>query len=283
MKLEINKLHMINDTTFIFGDVQGQHQLLKTLLYNEALLDLDNNRLNPEIKVISLGDLGHFAGYSMGSQKISPEDDEKCFQLLFDNIVDIMLWGNHDRPIMGHLGSYTFSGFRWPSDELTDKIRQARKNGQIKLAYAIDEFLLTHAGLHSAWGNNDITKQILTAEEIADSFNEWDDLLFGPDSYNIGRQGNTILGPFVDTIGRVRGGLNKFGGIMWRDDDDEPLYDGARQIYGHTAHQTIQTHTTKLGDSYCLDISKSDSIAAIWLPSETVVTVNQNDMNYFNL
>ncbi|CAM6003642.1 unnamed protein product [Sphagnum balticum] len=261
----------MTNSYFIIGDVQGQHALSNKLLYKVGLIDDDGNRLRPEVKVIQLGDLGHNARYHMGSQLITPEDDEKCYKLLEDKIIDIMLWGNHDRPMMRHLHrDEIFGGYVSPSLDLINRIESLRLQGKIVLAYAANEFLLTHAGLHSDWGNISTSTD---PKDIANTLNEYDYFKFD----GIGSYLNPVK-QFIDTIGNVRGGYDPFGGIIWRDNNYEGLWDGVRQIYGHTAYETPQAQPSKFGDSYCIDVSKADRVAGIWLPSEEIVTVGNDDL-----
>lgn len=257
-----------NDTHFLIGDVQGQNEPLTRLLRQEGLLSDEGKRLQPDVTVAQLGDLGHFARYHMGSQRIDPENDYACFKLLEDGIIDWMLWGNHDRPLMRHLRwDQIFGGYLAPSLEFIERIDALRKEGRIKLAHAAEGFLLTHAGLTPAW--EDYNPDITDIEAIADALNAVDAFQFD----GIGELDMNVA-PFIDTIGYARGGDREYGGILWRDNNDEPLWEGARQIYGHSAYETIQAKETKAGTSYCIDISKADRIGGIWLPSETVATVD---------
>jgi hypothetical protein len=256
--------------SFLIGDVQGQDALLKRLLIQEGLMSEAGERLRPEVTVIQLGDLGHFARYHMGSDRIDPENDEACFKLLEDGVIDLMLWGNHDRPIMCHLSiDNIFGGYLAPSLDFVHKVQGLRAQGKIKLAQSIDGFLLTHAGLHSHWEHMDITDP----EDIAGILNSYDEFHFDGAS-SVHRE----VEQFIDTIGPTRGGRDKFGGILWRDNNDEPLWNGVRQIYGHSAYETVQTQPSRSEVSYCLDVSKYDRIGGIWLPSEKIVTIGLDDV-----
>lgn len=272
----------MTDTHFVIGDVQGQHTLLKRLLRQEGLLDDEGKRLRPEVQVISLGDLMHFARYPMGTQYINEEDDWECFKLLQDGVIDLMLWGNHDRPMMGHLGNYTFSGFTWPNNQFVLAMKNQRAAGKIKLAEKAGNFLLTHAGLHSNWAETGITD----IQEIVDTLNAYDTWRF--DEVEDGQDANDPDDPrnifnWIEGIGRVRGGFGPHGGILWRDNNDESLWGGVRQIYGHTAYPTPQAQASSIGgDSYCIDVSKADRIGAIWLPSERIVTMGMDDEDSSN-
>ena len=123
------------DTHFVIGDVHGQHTLLKRLLQQEGLLDDKGNRIRTEVRVIQLGDLGHFARYKMGSQYISARDDWECFELILDRVIDEMVWGNHDRALVAtRLGGTGFSGFTQPKPEFMLSVHSLEAAGKIKLA-----------------------------------------------------------------------------------------------------------------------------------------------------
>ncbi len=251
---------------FVIGDVQGQAFLLKRLLQKAGLMSVLGTRLRPEVMVLQLGDLGHFARYRMGTQLMTPEDDAECFRLLEIGILDQMLWGNHERPMMRHLRrEQIFGGYVAPDLAFIEKIEAWRQNGKITLAFANGDWLFTHAGLHAAWGQcHDLTD----ASAIAEALNNHDRWLF--DHYEADEKRGLDVSAFVDTIGVDRGGYNDWGGILWRD-AEEALFEAEnlRQVFGHTASREVQK-----GHSYCLDISKNDSIAGLWLPSEEILTVS---------
>lgn len=162
---------------FVIGDVHGHFDRLEQLLEKAGIVK-DGVRINHEVEVIQLGDLGHF-GFD------TRDGDRKCYEKVGDWI-DVQLWGNHDAAVIWP-GYHGFRGYVRPANDVMTLV----ENAGHKFAIARHGFVLTHAGIHPRW-----EKQI--------AFHGMDALTWGDLE--------------VDTIGRFRGGVADAGGILWRDD-----------------------------------------------------------------
>jgi hypothetical protein len=139
----------------------------------------------------------------------------------------------------------------------------------LRLAYEAHGFLMTHAGLHKSFKHNNVPAQWKSDPAIfAHALNDYDqtDETESPEVVD--------LVAIVNAISSVRGGDSSSGGILWRD-ARESLYDGYRQIFGHTAKDKVRKYQTPGGYSYCIDTGTQTNgrLNAIWLPSETIVGV----------
>jgi hypothetical protein len=261
----------MTDDTFVIGDVHGHFLRLKTLLTQEGLMDEDECRLRPEVRVIQLGDLGHF-GMERGTGKMqvkSPTEDKLCYWMLVHGRIDQVLWGNHDRAVISDY--HAFGGYVPPSYEMYDIMDRLHEEGKIALAAEAHGFLLTHAGLHKQFKHNKVPdewKQDPAA--FAAAINAWD-LELDPEP----TPENVALMATRDAISVYRGGRATAGGILWRD-ASESLHDGYRQIFGHTAKDKVRKYHTAKGQSYCIDVGTqtNGNLVGMWLPSETIAEVH---------
>lgn len=242
-------------------------------------------RVNHDVTVVQLGDLGHFGG-STGS----PTGDMMTYNFARKGWVDIILWGNHDRAVFdqGHI----FGGYFPPNYETQHMMKSLVAEGRYRLAYAAHGFLLTHAGLHLAFRDNDVDPKLKEDPEVfAEWVNQLSDPAYLPKFTDENRQEIRNLMGVVNSISTRRGGSSRYGGILWRD-ISEKLYMGFRQVFGHSASRdaTVQYvwekgHTGKpeacennkpeQGWSYCVDLGGRDNglLAGIWLPDERIVQV----------
>jgi len=297
------------DNVFVIGDVHGNLDRLEALLRQEGLLDrcLDCDgsgmdagvgpsdcypcrglgwaRLRPEVTVIQIGDLGHFG------EGGSPTGDLLCYKYVTENRwCDVVLWGNHDRAIVD--STHAFTGYISPGREIEYFINELHRTGRLMLAIDAHDFLITHAGLALAFKQQKVPDELKTdLTKLVDWLNDEDEKYLetgkcDPQAWGI-----------RDAVGRKRGGSSSVGGILWRD-STERLYDGFRQIFGHSAdhrkrqvryawRSTTQRVSTKgqlqrkSPPSYCIDIGgkakhgqKGACLAGIWLPSEKIVRVD---------
>lgn len=239
------------------GDVHGHYDRFEALLKQEGIIDAEGNRINHDVFVVQLGDLGHF-GYT-GSHT----GDKLCYKAAAkDRWVDIVLWGNHDRAVVNEY--HAFSGYQFPPYyETCDYMTQLHDESRLLLAFEAHGFLLTHAGLHPQFKyNQDAPEEAKTdPAAFADFFNELDN--------------EVAKHPVIDAISRKRGGPSPYGGILWRD-ADEKLYDDFRQIFGHSSKEKVREYHTKAGKSYCIDTGSRNNgrLAGIWLPDERIVKIN---------
>lgn len=265
------------------GDCHGHLDRLEALLLQEGIIgpcslcegsgDLGVNssmsfcpacdgngtaRLNHDVVVVQLGDLGHFGVTG------SPTGDDMIYQYA-DKWIDVFLWGNHDRAVLH--SSHAFSGYLRPLPQTIHRMRLLMHEGRYKLAYAAHGFLLTHAGLHKQFKYNNVF-ELLKIDPAAMAF--W---LNEEDSREDDQQPMEFMA-IRDAIGRHRGGASPFGGILWRD-ASESLFQGYRQIFGHSAKDKVRKYQTPRGYSYCIDVGQANNgrLAAIWLPEERIVEV----------
>lgn len=293
--------------TLVIGDVHGHLTRLENLLLQEGIigpcLNCDGSgdivlnedtgvpeqlahcaacngdgvcRINYGVRVVLVGDIGHFGKGG------SPTGDMLTWHYA-NRWVDTILWGNHDRAVFEN--AHHHSGYEPPMAETVKIMREATDSGQLLLATVAHGFVITHAGVHSAFRDNKIDKIYKTDPE---AFVDWVNQLADPFDVTDDRN----LAGVVDSIPRKRGGFAHAGGILWRD-IDEKLYPGFRQVFGHSADYKERSvrycwekmHSRKAFPDldtpvgYCIDIggpsdkkgSSENCLAGIWLPDERIV------------
>lgn len=240
-------------STLVIGDVHSKFELFEGLLRQEGIIDAEGNRVRGnQVTVIQLGDLGDYRFNTIAT-------DAKIATYA-DKWVDIFLWGNHERPV---IGGPSFGGYYPPAPETKQLLLKWRGEGRLLMAYAAEGFLITHAGLHPDALKNTGRLDRKDPARIARWINRKDD------KFPHRMDPNTL--PMRDNITWFRGGWDPYGGLLWRD-SREDLYDGVRQVFGHTSHELAISQEGETGLSYDVDTSKHGSISAIWLPSEEVIT-----------
>lgn len=241
-------------------------------------------RTSKPAEVILLGDVGHFGmDPRPNGQRVpgSATGDLLTWRAAL-NWADVILWGNHDRALVSN--RHAFGGYLKPSLEVYQVIDDARTLGKLKLAHVSHGFLLTHAGLHRGFRDQNVPDYLKQdPQAFADWINEAEDeSVENLDKNQIGIR---------DAIGNVRGGYGS-GGILWRD-VSEKLYGPFRQVFGHSADHKYrevrycgERGYSRLnlpeyaGQSYCIDIGGPDGfpgaacLAGIWLPEERIVRVD---------
>lgn len=234
-------------------------------------------RLNRDVKVIQLGDLGHFGSERNAMGETIPGSSGADF-LCWDaavrkHWVDVILWGNHDAAVVDD--THEFGGFITPPLETLHLIKMAAEEGRLKLAEEAHGFLLTHAGLHSSFKHQkDVPGETKwDPRDMADWLNEKQAV----DETEGLAEDNPEAKSFEairDAIGSSRNGRSAAGGILWRD-ASEGLYDGYRQIFGHSAKEKIRKYESPKGWSYCIDVGSQHNgwLVGMWLPSEEIVEV----------
>jgi hypothetical protein len=262
----------VSDDTLVIGDVHGHFDRLTLLLEQEGILSHDGKRLRPEVNVIQLGDLGHNGvTRDAGPPKVkSPTADFWCYELVGQGIIDLMLWGNHDRAVIDSWHAY--GGYTPPPMETKHLLKTLQAESRLVLAAEAHGFLLTHAGLHKQFKHNDVPEEWKTdPASLAAALNDFDRR--DSDEKPIGA--DVALQAIRDAIGTHRGGRSPYGGILWRD-AGESLFEGYRQIFGHSAKDKMRKYQTPLGYSYCIDIGSptNGDLMGMWLPSETPVTIH---------
>lgn len=261
--------------TLVIGDVHGHVDRLAALLIQEGIIDDRSNRINHDVRVIQLGDLGNFG--------VDFTNDEQCYRsALEDHWVDTVLWGNHDRAVYDP--EHFFSGYAPPIGPVRSYMNRLIAQGRYKFAAHAHGYLLTHAGLHSYFD-----------QSLPDTLEDAVDLLNHP-PVDPGAERNLsgfrsepdLLWAVVNGVGYTRGGSLRTGGILWRD-ISEDLSAKFNQIFGHSAQQDGEVkHLVPLPergirpmlgrtemDAWCVDIGgkHENRLAGIWLPDLTVVKV----------
>lgn len=254
-------------SSLVIGDVHGHYDRLEALLLQEGILDskvspyylggypeinksIHRRRINHDIEVIQVGDLGHFG-------KEHPTGDEMCYDAAREWI-DILLWGNHDRAVVSK--AHGFNGYTEPSDGARDAMQ--RVAGKMFFAVEVHGWLITHAGLHAAF------KHQKTYEGFGSRTDPGEIAWF----LNEAMQHDSAL---IDNVSFYRGGRATAGGILWRD-VQESIYDGVPQIFGHTVRKKVTPYARGHDQKHwCVDIGDKDNgrLAGIWLPEQRVVEV----------
>jgi hypothetical protein len=297
---------------FVIGDLHGHLDRFEALLKQEGLLDrcpdCDGSglvggdsvngwncelcegdgwcRTDKDADVVLVGDVGHFG------RDGSPTGDLLTW-IAAIRWADVILWGNHDRALVD--AGHAFGGYMYPGPEVYHWIARARAEGKLKLAHYSYGFVITHAGLPMAFKNQRVPGHLKEdGEAFVDWINQGEHPDFLPDDRDLGQNIFAVR----DAIGARRGGRSNVGGILWRD-IDEGLYDGFRQVFGHSAdhkehkvrycHRGIHTRhidqlkgEARFAPSYCVDIGgKGDKpgdncLAGIWLPNERIAVVDMS-------
>jgi hypothetical protein len=264
--------------TLVIGDVHGHLDRLAALLEQEGIVRDKGNgeweRINHDVEVVQLGDLGHFGDGS-------PTGDLLCYEYAKDWI-DVLLWGNHDRAVIDSW--HAFRGYTKPRPEVYHLMKLYEHEGKLRWAVARHGHLITHAGLHRRFHYNKPPIDKTNPEDVAQWING---ALTGEDDQD--------RAAVRHAISRRRGGSSSAGGILWRD-IDESLYDRFPQVFGHSADHKNHAiryvwgkgHTRKLEHvpehvenlSYCIDVGgkgdlpSDDCLAGIYLPEGRIVRVD---------
>jgi len=163
----------------------------------------------------------------------------------------ILLWGNHElhyvlsSPWM-HSNKYECSGYR--PEMRFDLYELFNKNFELfQMAFQIENYLFTHAGVHKGWYNTRFDKEFYKVEEYLKRL-EID--------YTINNLADKLNLAFIHRlecifdVGHRRGGYCKVGGPLWLDKElaNKPLK-GYKQVVGHSACKDIHTLTPYKGDN----------------------------------
>jgi len=238
------KIDSKNKKIVIFSDVHNDINRVKEIIKHE----------NADINVC-LGDWFDSFYYD------SPENYKDTASYLMeylDSPKNISLWGNHDIHYISDNNTTLCSGYEeWKYIEIDGALGNFRNKFKNKFEWflRIDDWLCTHAGLHSSHlpfdikTNDDIDAYLTSQVEIA----------------NVKLKA-TKEHHWFWAAGRARGGYARFGGIVWLDFDYEfdPI-DITKQIVGHTPRRsrTVQCHKTEGyleagdGNNICIDTSLS--------------------------
>lgn len=216
----------------IVGDIHGNVEKVKAFL-----------SYKPEALHIVLGDY-------VDSFNEPPNRQFEALQLLLDSD-STLLWGNHD---LAYLQNAPFgcTGYQG-SNRIFHSIIENNKN-RFVAAFAIDGWLLTHAGAHQG------LVRTTDIDKIAAMLNKrMTDFINNPKK----------MTDSIFNVGKGRGGTSKCGGIFWFDFKRECcLASNIKQIFGHTevkepvvTEEFINLDTTNCQDTcYLFDTSINEII-----------------------
>jgi hypothetical protein len=250
-------------STFVIPDCHGHFDRLEALLLQEQIID-GTNRINHDVTVVQLGDLGHFG------ESGSPTGDLLCYRAACNGWIDIVLWGNHDRALVDR--THAFKGFQKPNAETLSHVDTLRDEKRLVMAYEADGYLLTHAGLHSSFKHQKVHPDIKTdPAAFAKWINHNDVEYLNDEELNFDPQSVSVR----DAISAKRGGYSQTGGILWRD-SSESLFDGYPQVFGHSCGDSVRSYSDK---HYCIDVGSqyNGRLVGVWLPTMDFTEVNLND------
>lgn len=181
----------------VIGDIHGNVEKVKAFL-----------AYKPDELHIALGDY-------LDSFNEPQVRQLEALQLLLDSPA-ILLWGNHDLHYCDN-APWICTGYDYDHWEPCSDLINSHK-ARFLAAYAVDGWLLTHAGCHvrMARHQNDV---IAIAERFNNSIREW---------LEDGKWRSMFQ------IGKSRGGDEKNGGIFWFDFKRENGLADVKQIFGHT-------------------------------------------------
>lgn len=228
--------------TFVIGDAHGHFNRLAQLLKKAGLP-------HPDVRIVQLGDLGHF-------DHDSQRRDYESYKLAYLTGM-IVLWGNHDRAVVDP-DNHAFRGFEHPGPMMQRMVEDIKP----QIAYAVDGYLLTHAGLRpvpASLGFTHSTPELLSVD-LADWLNE-----------------QPFDAPIINDIGRGRGGMQSAGGVLWRD-AHEPLDTTVDQVFGHSKG-LVRKYGAR---SYCIDCGDKTNgvLVGMWLDTQELVAVGPDPGTY---
>lgn len=187
----------------VIGDVHGNLEKTRTFL-----------DYKPDELHIALGDYVDSFYEPISRQLLT-------LQTLLDSKA-VLLWGNHD---LHYLKTPPFicTGYQYKHEQGYRDLIEPNKH-RFLAAYAVDGWLLTHAGCHIR-----LAKHKTDVVAIADLLNKKMAEYFEK-PYEPGPEG-------IFAIGGGRGGESRNGGIFWYDFKRETGIAPVKQIFGHTENR----------------------------------------------
>jgi hypothetical protein len=202
-----------------------------------AIGDIHNHWVEAE-EIASLYDKTHLVVFTgdyfddFGDSAIDAEQTARWLKQSLDKPNRIHLMGNHDinysylnykTDFNGHPQNiYNCSGYDMKKDDAISRIMSEQDWDKIKFAIYENGFWFTHAGIHPHWFEHPIKgmdNDIILAT-IAKAKYDY-----------INRTWNETIG----AVGRCRGGMQKMGGILWLDSNQEGIIiSNFKQVFGHT-------------------------------------------------
>src|SRR5690554_5379311 len=154
----------------------------------------------------------------------------------------VLILGNHDIQYL-YYPKYSCSGFR-PTMQPTLTEIYNRYHHLFQIAYQINNYLFSHAGISLPWheefigylGRSDSLAEMAAEKSLATVLNAVD---------------QTAHRDILHQVGIKRGGSREYGGITWADREelwDYPL-EGYHQVVGHTPVPYIEAFSYNEGTS----------------------------------
>lgn len=256
--------------TFVIPDLHGKPDALRALLLKAGVINDNDQRINLDDKVVSIGDL------LSGAYKDIAGDHESL--RLADLWIDQLIVGNHEVEYLLPGRGMIFNGY-YPDRDLIDAYKQRHYSGMAVPCLLVGETLLSHAGVHHYF-------DFETAREAYDEINEiWGDF-FQPSLYDDLDEDDMYEYTFRDYalskhhlisgVPKDRGGLDPLGGIIWGawEESKNPKFN---QILGHTPisggpvlieYKQAGTFTLNIDAGAKMDLPP----AGVWLDEYGLVT-----------
>jgi len=209
------------------GDIHGR-EIWKEFVDIKSLLSSNSNI--PEYLYIFLGD--YVDSYDISGDKIIENLLEIIkFKTLYpDNV--ILILGNHDISYIINKPwlpiNYNGSGFDLEIHQ--DLYTIFSENSDLfQVAFQIDNYLFTHAGVHKNWYNDIFKKELGDSDEIDTISEQLNDAY----KYKI---------ECLFDVDYLRGGYNNYGGPFWCDKKLLVPLENYHQIVGHTPVSDIDMY-----------------------------------------
>lgn len=184
----------------VVGDIHGHVEKVRAFL-----------AYKPDEEHVALGDYVD-SFYEPQTRQI------EALQLLLDSKATL-LWGNHDLHYLFPIAPFICTGFQYGKEDTYFDVITAHK-ARFLAAYAVDGWLLTHAGCHIR-----LAKHKTDTVQIAAMLNKkMSEYLKNP----------SVQPEGIFAIGLGRGGNSRIGGIFWYDFKREAGLAPIPQIFGHT-------------------------------------------------
>lgn len=207
-----------DDVRVVIGDIHSDLESLLALLRHVGAVDASGAR-TPGFFLVCVGDLLHLGHDSRA--------DDRAVAEYCRGLFDVLLCGNHELLLAYGLEAGRFAACHHSTFPETQHIlRGWARRGQLQPACAVDDWLVTHAGVHPEWMRTLPAGK--TAAQLARIINRrW-----------ASRLSSKVTDPLFDSVGPLRGGARAPGGLFWCDHREHltcaPGADPVPQIYGHT-------------------------------------------------
>jgi len=220
----------LNIRVIAIGDVHGEYETFKLILFDANLIDLSGNWKGENTILVQTGDMIdrgpnpiESVEYIRSIQEQAIKSDRKVIRLL----------GNHELMLLQ--GDYSFANFQKP-EELAKILKEEVAERKVQAAWTDGEHLFSHAGVRTQlrqWLEGSTTKSFneqFSSERLSRIADAANDVLMKA------AVSSDCEGPLF-YIDSTRGGQDPFGGIFWG--GGENLVGSANafemlQVFGHT-------------------------------------------------